>query len=99
MASRVTADDIKNINRIYFKCKTYAETARQTGFSASTVAKYVDKNWKPIDETRRKIFDPNDLPEVFDNSQFEGLDDFGALCILSEDEKEEIKELWNELEV
>ena len=99
MASRVTADDIKKMNQLYFKYKSYAETARQTGFSASTVSKYVDKNWKPIDETRRKIFDPNDLPDNFNNELFLSTDNFGDLCVLSEEEQDEIKELWDEMEV
>ena len=99
MASRVTADDIKKMNQLYFKYKSYAETARQTGFSASTVSKYVDKNWKPIDETRRKIFDPNDLPDHFNNELFLLTDNFGDLCVLSEEEQDEIKELWDEMEV
>ena len=45
MASKVTNEDILRINELYYKHKTYAEVARQTGFAASTVKKYVDKNW------------------------------------------------------
>ena len=42
MASKVTNEDILRINELYYKHKTYAEVARQTGFAASTVKKYVE---------------------------------------------------------
>ena len=41
MASKVTNEDILRINELYYKHKTYAEVARQTGFAASTVKKYI----------------------------------------------------------
>ena len=44
MASKVTNEDILRINELYYKHKTYAEVARQTGFAASTVKKYVIPN-------------------------------------------------------
>ena len=97
--ARVTADDILRFNQLYFKHKTYTAVARETGFSASTVSKYVDKNWKPADNENRKIFDPTTLEKEYDLSKFSGLKDFGALCVLSESEKEDIKELWKEMEL
>ena len=45
MAKRVTNEDILLMNKIYAETKTYAETARQTGFSASTVKKYINPNF------------------------------------------------------
>ena len=48
MASKVTNEDIVRINELYYKYKTYAEVARQTGFSAGTVKKYVIANWQPV---------------------------------------------------
>jgi hypothetical protein len=96
MAKRVTNEDIILINEIYYKTKSYAETARQTGWSAGTVSKYVDKNFTPIAEAEVKRFLITDLPE-FSPSPFDGVDDFGELCIMSEEEEEEIKELWKEL--
>ena len=46
--ARVTSEDILRMNEIYYKTHVFAEVARQTGFSASTVRKYVDVNWKPV---------------------------------------------------
>ena len=99
MARRITVEDIKKINELYYKYKNYAEVARQTGWSPSTVRSYVDHNYNPIIEDNVRRFDPiNDMPE-FDESIFEGLENFGDLCVLSEEEYEEVKQLWGELAI
>ena len=98
MANKVTNDDIIRINELYYKHKTYAEVARQTGFSASTVKKYVIPNWAPVASESIVKFDMNDIPE-FDTSIFVGVENYGDLCVLTEREKEEMKELWKELAV
>lgn len=41
MANKVTQSDIQVFNELYAEVKTYAEVARRTGFSASTVKKYI----------------------------------------------------------
>ena len=41
MARRVTPADIVEFHRLYAKYGTYAEAARYTDFSASTVARYI----------------------------------------------------------
>lgn len=97
MARRVTADDIRKMNEIYYQCKSYAETARQTGWSASTVRAYIDKNFSPVLENKIHRFDPNtELPE-FSTELFEGIENWGVLCVLSDEEKIEIVELWEEI--
>lgn len=98
MASKVTSEDILRINEIYYKTKVYAETARQTGFSASTVKKYVIPGWQPVAVENIIKFELSQIPE-FDGSVFKGVDNYGDLCILTENEKEEMKELWKELAV
>ena len=98
MANKVTSDDILRINEIYYKTKVYAETARQTGFSASTVKKYVIKDWKPVVAENVIKFELKQIPE-FDGSIFKNVDNYGELCVLTEQEKEEMKELWRELAV
>lgn len=98
MANRVTSEDILRMNEIYYKTRVFAEVARQTGFSASTVRKYVDVNWKPIKNENIIKFDMNDLPE-FDTTCFKGIENYGDLCVLTEREQDEMKELWKELAV
>ena len=99
MARRVSVDDIRQINEIYYKCKSYAETARQTGWSASTVSKYIDKNFTPVVIEHKKIFNmATDLPE-FSTEIFKGVENFGDLFVLSDEEKIEMAELWKELSI
>ena len=98
MANRVTSEDILRMNEIYYKTHVFAEVARQTGFSASTVRKYVDVNWKPVENENIIKFDMNDLPE-FDTTCFKGIENYGDLCVLTEREQDEMKELWKELAV
>lgn len=101
MASKVTNEDILRINELYYKHKVYAEVARQTGFSASTVKKYVDKNWTPVCAENIIRFDLAQLPDFFEqvSEKFKGVENYGDLCILSDEEKEEMKVLWGEIAV
>ena len=100
MANKVTNEDILRINELYYKHKTYAEVARQTGFAASTVKKYVIPGWKPVEQANVIHFDANLLPDYKEAAKiFRGIENYGALCVLSEEEVEEIKELWEELAV
>lgn len=41
MPGRVTAAEVREFYRLYAECQTYAEVARRTGRSASTVARYL----------------------------------------------------------
>lgn len=99
MASRVTPQDILEFNKKYYIYHSYAKVAKETGFSATTVSKYIDKDWTPPEENVRKIFNPQSLTDDFDSSIFRGVNNFGTLCVLSKEEEDEIKELWKELYV
>ena len=92
----ITQKEIKEINRLYLQLKTYAAVARATGFSPATVKKYVIKDYVEADESNFIRFD-RPLPD-FDSSMFRG-NDWGTLCLLSEEEEQEIRELWKELDV
>lgn len=98
MANRVTQENIIEMNEIYLKVGTYAETARRTGFSASTVKKYIIPNY--ISKEAIVITNSFSLDQVpiFDKEKFINLnfsDD--NLYRMSDEEKEEIKELWKEM--
>lgn len=95
--ARVTQEDIKRFNELYYKYKTYAEVARQTGFSAGTVSKYVDKNYVPIDDTKKKTFSGE-----INDSNFNILaatDAWGNLLCLFPEELTELNDLWNEIAI
>ena len=100
MASKVTNEDILRINELYYKHKVYAEVARQTGFSASTVKKYVIPGWEPVATENIVRFDLNELPDYQKAVElFRGINNYGNLCVLTEFEKKEVQELWRELAV
>ena len=100
MANKVTNEDILRINELYYKHKTYAEVARQTGFSASTVKKYIIKGWEPIAAENIIRFDVAQLPDFTKAAEiFRGVNNYGDLCVLTDYESEQIKELWKELAV
>lgn len=99
MARKVTSEDIKQFNELYYQHKSYAEVARITGWSSSTVSKYIDKNFKPVAPTAIRKFDlDKDMPD-FNLALFQGVPNLGDLCVLTEDEKKEITELWEEIAI
>ena len=99
MARKVTTDDIKQFNELYYKHKSYAEVARITGWSASTVSKYVDKNYTPEEKLNIKRFNLETDWENPDFTIFEGVENLGELCELTEEEREEIMLMWEELPI
>lgn len=98
MASKVTNEDIIRMNELYFKYKTYAAVAREVGFSASTVKKYIIPNWRPAEQQNIVRFEWSAIPD-FDDEIFKGIDNYGDLCVLTEREQQEISELWRELSI
>lgn len=93
--ARVTQEDIIHINDVYYKCRTYAETARQTGFSASTVKKYVISGYEPAEAVKVEKFD-RPLPK-FDPMIFVQKDDWASFCEYTVEEAARIEELWKEM--
>ena len=91
--ARVTQEDI--INNVYYKCRTYAETARQTGFSASTVKKYVISGYEPSENVKVEKFD-RPLPN-FDPMVFVQKEDWASFCEYTAEEAARIEELWKEM--
>ena len=94
--ARVTQEDIVHINDVYYKCRTYAETARQTGFSASTVKKYVIVGYTPAENVPVTKFD-KPLPE-FSAERFL-CDDWGKFCEYSDEELVRMDEVRRELPI
>lgn len=100
MANKVTNEDILHINELYYKYKVYAEVARQTGFSASTVKKYVIPGWKPVAVENIIRFDMAQLPDFSTITEiFKDVDNYGDLCILTPREQQKIKGLWKEIAI
>lgn len=91
MAKKITQDDILTINRLYLKYKTYAAVARETGFSAGTVKKYIVDNFIDPEEIEIKKFNSIILPIEETKIVWD--------LQLTTSEEEEIKELWKEISI
>ena len=95
MATRITEDQKIEMNVLYKELKTYAAVARAMGVAASTVKKYIIPDFINPQEIQENIIQVNELPpldiNVFQNTSF------GDLCLLSEDEKAEMPDLWKEI--
>jgi hypothetical protein len=96
MAKKVTEADIINMNELYLQLKTYAAVARETGFSASTVKKYIISNYTSQESLPIKHFDKI-VSDTFLIEFPDCIEKWGALLTLTENEKEEMKDLGKEI--
>lgn len=92
----VTQADIKEMNKLYVTLKTYAAVARATGFSPSTVKKYIIQGYQVVEEDNIIRFN-KPLPD-FDDSKLL-TNDWGNLCVLTEEEIDDLPNIWKEIEV
>ncbi len=94
----ITQELIEKINELYLKIGTYAGVSRELGGTPSptTVKKYVIPGYISKTKIKKKVFQKSDLP-AFAVDIFNGVDNWGDLCRLSEEEKKEIEDLWDEL--
>lgn len=94
----VTDNDKIQFNELYLQCGTYAEVARRTGFSASTVKRYIIPNYVSINAVAENIipFDKEIL--AIDQISFpNNRKEFYNLLVLTDIEKEECEKLREEL--
>ena len=97
MANKITQQDIIDINEKYIIYKTYVETARQTGFSPSTIKKYIIPNYISQNSIIKKESTIKEFP-IFNKEKFNNInwsDDW--LYTLSNEEKKDLIDLWKEL--
>ena len=91
---RVGPEDIIQINEAYLVCGTYSGAAAATGWSASTVKKYVDPNYKSQSITTEDEADI-ELPPL--SQVAEWLPPWYDITCLTPQEEKEIKQLWKEM--
>lgn len=93
---KVTPPDIIKFNELYAQLRSYAAVARETGFSPSTVKKYIQLDYKPQNERTIVRFE-GEPPQEIDFELFKNTD-WRDLCLLTPAEKVEIEQLWEELD-
>ena len=91
---RVTEEDIIQMNEAYLLCGTYSGAAKATGWSASTVKKYIISGYtSQIDAAvRESMITLPDLDKVVAN-----LMQMAHATMLTSEEALEVTELWKEL--
>ena len=90
----ITNDMIIEMNEMYSEGKSYKTIANTLNISPYTVKKYI-KNSEENSEPNKIIFDKS-LPDF--NTKILRNKDWGELCELTEEEINEIRKLWEEME-
>ena len=90
----ITNDMIIEMNEMYSNGKSYKSIANIMNISPYTVKKYIE-NPKEENQLKKIIFN-KPLPNF--NSKVFRIENWGELCLLREDEIEEIRKLWEEME-
>ena len=94
MASQITQDQIIEMNELYLQIGTYAGVSRAMGGrpAPSTVKKYIIPNYTSQRERNHKEIS---LPSIEDT--IEALKKWKYMTSPTEDEREEIKDLWKDM--
>ena len=92
MAKKVTNEDIIQMNEAFLLCRTYSGVAKATGWSASTVKKYIIDGYvsskKPIEYNIVPLSIEQTIQKLIENN---------AICDVTEEEKLELKELQKDI--
>ena len=89
---RVTQDDIIAMNEAYLACGTYSGAAKATGWSASTVKKYIIDGYKSEQKVEVVDIELPPIEEIADR-----LPSWYDITCLTPEEEKEIKQLWGEM--
>ena len=89
---RVGPDDIIKINEAYLACGTYSGAAAATGWSASTVRKYIISDYKSEQKVEAADIELPPIEEIA-----EKLPPWYDITCLTPEEEKEIKQLWKEM--
>jgi hypothetical protein len=89
---RVGPEDIIKINEAYLACGTYSGAAAASGWSASTVKKYVIPGYKSEQKVEVVDIELPPIEEIADK-----LPPWYDLTCLTTEEEQEIKLLWEEM--
>lgn len=88
---RVTQEDIILINEAYLACGTLSGAAKATGWSPSTIKKYLIPNFKSEQKVEAANIELPPISKVLEQLQGDNL------TCLRPDEERELKQLWAEM--
>ena len=92
MRRTVGPEDIKKMNEAYAACGTYNGAAAATGWSASTVRKYIIPGYKSEQNFEVDSIELPPIDEIADR-----LPPWYDLTCLTPEEERELKFLWKEM--
>ena len=88
---RVSQEDVILMNEAYLACGTLTGAAKATGWSASTVKKYLIPDFKSEQKVEATNIELPPISKVLEQLQGDNL------TCLRPDEEKEIKKLWAEM--
>ena len=102
MAARITPEKIEMINELYAQCGVKKRVAEALGISPSTVSKYIIAGYIPKDKREIITFDKQPLgcekfAKYIKESGLSPAKAFAEGCVLTLEEKEELKILQKEI--
>ena len=96
---KVTQEEILQMNILYKELGTYAAVSREIGRAPSTVKKYIDPTFEIVDESKAIRFNREDIPTSFSTEEFLKVENIGAMCVLSDEERKELELLRKEITI
>lgn len=98
MATKVTNEIIEQINELYLTLGVKAQVARQLGISPATVSKYIIPNYVPKADrviTHCEVEPSEEVSELFLLEKGK----MGSMCVLSQEEREDLINLQKEITI
>lgn len=95
--AKLTQEKINEIIKVYNEIGTYSGTASKVGCSPATVKKYVMAGAQVQEILPKNITPFSGKIKDIEDIDFGAVEDIGKLSLLTEEEKEEIYELWEEI--
>lgn len=99
--TKITKEKVKEINDLYYVLGVKAQVARELGISASTVAKYIVEGYVPEEMIEREEVDLEEVRKRIEEFVLDLSENSTTAngLVMSEQEVEEIEELWKELSI
>lgn len=97
MATRITPEQIEQINLAYLQCRTYTGAAKAAGVSPSTAKKYIIPNYEPPCTDTESILIC--APAIAEIIPFTTSEQIYKATELTEEELAAMPALWKELRI
>ena len=94
MARRVTEKDIKEMNEAYLICHSYSGVAAATGWSVSTVRKYIKDDYQSSGIVGELHSTPINIEPAALDDALDYMLNHSNLSCLTEQERKDMKDIW-----